>query len=68
MVSESHYFALGDKECELILACCGKLAELHAGHFGSDAGCELEDLAAFWKEVFEAGVGGFAVLSVDEFL
>lgn len=41
---------------------------MDALYFGANAWGELFDLAAFWEEIFESVVGGFAVLNVGKWL
>jgi hypothetical protein len=52
----------------LVSSCPGELAQLDAGHLGTDAWRELLDLAAFREEIFESGVCVFAMLDVVEWL
>jgi hypothetical protein len=66
LVAEGDDFALGNKEGELVFPFCAELAELHARHFGADAGSEFLDLASFWEEVCESWVRVSAVLDVRE--
>jgi len=68
LVAESDDFALSHEECQLIFSGLSELAELHACHFGPDARGELLDLAAFWEEVLESGIGTFAVVYVLKLL
>jgi hypothetical protein len=46
----------------------GELAQLDAGHLGTDAWRELLDFAAFREEIFETGVCIFAIFDVVEWL
>ena len=52
----------------MVSSCPGELAQLDAGHLGTDAWCELLDLAAFREEIFESEVCIFAMLDVVEWL
>lgn len=47
LVTEGYDFALSNEQGELVFPRSGELAQLDAGHFGSDAWRELLDLAAF---------------------
>lgn len=49
LISKGHDLALGDEESELILSGGSEFAQLNAGDFGSDGGCELLDTRPFWE-------------------
>lgn len=68
LVSKGDNLALGDEESKLILAGGSEFAQLDAGDFGSDGGCELLDSRSFREKIFEGWVGVFTMIDVREWL
>jgi hypothetical protein len=66
LISERNHFALGHKQCKLVLSCIAELAELDTSNFGASAWGELLDLGARFQQIWESRICVQAMLDVNE--
>jgi hypothetical protein len=66
LISERNHFALGYKQCKLVLPSIAELAELDTSNFRPSGRCKFLYLRALWQKVWKSIVRIQAMLDMNE--